>query len=347
MKKNSSYYFMTILIGASIAICSISTSCKKTPPPARTDTIVPPPPPPVIDTISYVRRIEETFLQSNPTINRRTRDYSFYYDSQKRVVRVGIKNYGTVLYDSLTTIFSYNGSSQKPSSVILANVNYSGIAGPAYYDTLYLTYDGSGKLIKDSTNELFYNFPSGLYSRTPLFRIYSYPIGLTKTDWYWVRTQGGNPVLARTDTIGTDSTKIINLKTVFFSLNPAVFNYAQGEVFIASGIVNPLSKLNISGMPFGYIYSSTKNEILGNSNHYIITGTNILAYYLDFISPRLPVQFLLSPRNSNGVILGSQGQFFSTEITPWTLRPKYPELLKVAATTSLPGDKFQYQYYYY
>lgn len=346
MKKGFSGFTIILCFVTGIIFCSINTSCKKTIFSTSTDT-PPPPPPPPIDTISYVKKIEETFLQSNPAINRRTRDYNFYFDAQKRVVRVGIKNYGPVLYDSLTTIFSYNGTSQKPYSAILANVTNSSISGPAYYDTLYFTYDGSGKLIKDSTNELFYNFPSGLYTRTPLIRIYSYPGGLCKADWYWVRTQGGSPVLARTDTIGTDSTKITNLKTVFFSLNPAVFNYALGEAFIASAIVNPLSKLNISGMPFSYMYSSTKNEILGNSNHYIISGTNILAYYLDFMSPKLPSQFHLTPRNSNDVMLGSQSQFFSTEITPWTLRTKYPELMKVSATTSLPGDKFQYQYYYY
>lgn len=347
MKTFISWRTIAIFFVIGIAFCSINISCKKTTSPARTDTITPPPPPPPTDTISYVKKIEETYLQSNPTINRRTRDYNFYYDGQKRVTKVGIKNFGSVLYDSLTTVFSYNGNNQKPTSVILANVTNSGFSGPAYYDTLYFTYDASGKLTKDSTNELYYNFPSGIYSRTPLIRIYSYPGNLAKVDWYWVKVQGSNPVLSRTDTVATDSTKIINLKTVFFLAPPNVFEYAKGEVFTPSAFVNPLSKLNISGMPFAYIYTSTKNEILGNSNHYIITGTNILAYYLDFISPKLPNDFFLTPRNSNDVMLGNQSQFFSTEITPWALRPKYPELMKVAATTSYPGDKFQYQYYYY
>lgn len=337
----------TIIIFFVIAFCSINTSCKKTTPPATRDTTPPPPPPPPTDTTSYVKKIEETFFQSNPTINSRTRDYNFYYDGQKRVTRVGIKNYGPVLYDSLTTTFSYTVNNQKPSSVILANVTNSGMSGPAYYDTLYFTYDVSGKLIKDSTNELYYNFPLGNFTKTPIVRLYSYPANLIKVDWYWVRSQGSSPSLSRTDTVATDNTKIINLKTVFFLAPPNVFQYAKVEAFIASAIVNPLSKLNISGMPFSYIYSSTKNEILGNSNHYIISGTNILAYYLDFLSPLLPTQFFLTPYNSNGMLIGPQSQFFTTEITPWTLRPKYPELMKVAATTSLPGNKFQYQYYYY
>lgn len=342
-----------LLLVAIFLICTIGilttsiSGCKKSNIVVTNDTIINPPPLP-IDTILYVKKIEETFLQNNPSIISRTRDYNFYYDTQKRLIKVGIKNYGAVLYDSLTTSFSYIGNNKKPSVVIMADASGSSIGGPAYYDTTYFTYGANETLLKDSTNERTYNFATSSYYRTPLYRLYSYPNNsILKVDWYWYGNGNTTTRLWRTDTLSADASKITNLKTVFFYDIPNYYRYALGEVFIPSTYINPLSKLNISGTNFSYIYANTKNEILGNSNHYLITGTNILAYYLDFISPYLPTQFYLSPYSSNGVLVGSQGQFFSTEISPLLTRPKYPELLKVEASTSFPGDKFQYRYFYY
>src|SRR6187551_296267 len=105
----------------------ITSGCKKKDAPAPVPVPIPPP---VIDTIQYIKRLEQDFVTSNPPVTRRSRAYTFYYDNNKRVTKVGIKNYDQVLFDTATCLLFYTGSNQKPDMIITPNARMSGFSTP-------------------------------------------------------------------------------------------------------------------------------------------------------------------------------------------------------------------------
>jgi hypothetical protein len=338
---------LTLLI---LSILSISPACHKPPPPKpdppitdtvpKTDTT-----PPKKDTIQYVIRIEEDFLQSNPTIDRRNRDYSFYYDNDKRVTAVGIKNYDNVLYDTATCWLFYTGSAPKPRMIITPNFSVSSPGGTLYYDTTWFTYDNSNRILSDSGIE----HANGLYPAitvNPLKRTWSYPDD-TKTliTWYGVPAPGSPLQIIRKDSINAAAGEISNMRTQFYYGNGTRGNYASTESFLYSTYINPLSKLNISGTIFSLIYSPVKLEILGNSDHKAVSNTNILPYYLDFYSTQMPSGFYLGGFTSGDFLIGSTYDQFDIQITPGIKRPEYPSQISVGARTAL-DDRFIYRFYY-
>ncbi|RYY91413.1 MAG: hypothetical protein EOO11_22740 [Chitinophagaceae bacterium] len=107
--------FCSLLLAAPTAtllFAACSRPDQVPPPPTPVDTTVlppPPPPPPPADSNLYVSRVEEDYQQSNPNILRRNKDYSFYYDSSRRVTAVGIRNYSPVGLDTATCRCKRNG----------------------------------------------------------------------------------------------------------------------------------------------------------------------------------------------------------------------------------------------
>ncbi len=108
----------------------------------------------------------------------------------------------------------------------------------------------------------------------------------------------------RRDTIRTDAAGRPELIKALYTSGGS---YALAEGFNFSQVVNPLSKLNISGTPFSLIYTDVKNELLGNSYHPLVYNSNGFAFYLDFLSPFIPNLFYLSGYNSTHQILGKAG----------------------------------------
>lgn len=349
MRKLVAVFPIFLVIISFVFFSQTGTGCKKDAE-NKIDSVTPPPPPPVPDTITYVKKIEETFQQGNPNQQSRTRDYSFYYDNLKRLTRVGIKNYGPVLHDSLTTRFFYNSSSKYPYMIIMPNVNASSLSGPAYYDTTWITYGINNLVVKDSSTDWTYNHTnSSLEHRLPLVRTYTYPNTRTvKIDWS--ATVGWNSQIDvfRSDSVATGAdSMLVESRSVYYYDHNIPGSYTKAEAILPSATVNPLSKLNISGTIFSMIYSPTKEEILGSRFHWVVYTGNPLPYYLDFCSKWLPNSFFLTSYNRLGSTLGPGGIAFWTEITPWPQRSSYPQEINVYCSYSLPGNKFIYRYYYY
>jgi len=326
------------------------TSCSK-PEDNPTDTISsppPPPPPPPADTITLVRKLEviTSLYPSYVLVPNRT--FSFYYDNQKRVSSIGIKNYSSLFSDSATTRFFYTGSSLQPSLIIMADIK-SQSTGPVSYDTCWLSYSVTGKLLKDSVNERVFHYPTGSFIRKPLVRQYNYPTATTaKIDWMGSFTSTGPEGLLRRDTIAVTSSGNIDRIKAHYTQDPSygLSSYALAHGFTFSSIVNPLSKLNISGTPFSLIYTDVKNEILGNQYHPLVYNSNGFAEYIDFISPVIPSLFYIGAYNRFGQMIGSSGAAFVIDFSTWPLRPSYPAELRVSISSSLAGDRFFYRYYY-
>lgn len=260
---------------------------------------------------------------------------------------MGIKNYGSILFDTATTRLFYTGNFPKPSIIISPNTIYGRAPTPAGYDTTHFSYDVENRLVKDSVMIWgYYNTPQLI--KQPSRRLYFYPDSLTIfVHWYAVVFAGQPPALLRQDTIKTKVNKVLsNIKTQFFSTNNQPSNYALAEGFNYDTIINPLAKLNIGRMIFSYLYTPTYREILGNQNHKAVWNSNILPDYLDFFSPVLPSSFHLSGFYADGFLIGAQSDAFSIQVIPWSKRLRYPLQITVGASTALPGDRFVYKYYY-
>lgn len=322
---------------------TLNTGCTKPQEIALIDTIIIPPPPPVPqDTVSLVRKLD-VLTSLYPSYNIvPERSYSFYYDNQKRVTSIGIKIYPLFTTDTFTVQFAYSGASKVPYRGIIPYV--SGFSAPTY-DTIWFFYNPDGRLQKDSISERFY----GTNTRTPFYRLYTYPDAQTgKIDWFWPNTVVENPVLRRRDTVRVNANGLPEFIKAVYPTDPvtAVGSYAKAEGFTFSQIVNPLSKLNISGTPYSLIYTDVKDELLGNSSHPLVYNSNGFATYLDFISPQIPNLFYISGYNSYHQIIGQGGAGFPIDITPWSVRPSYPAEIRVRISTSLAGDKYIYRYNY-
>jgi len=332
----------------SLTVITLHNSCSKSdapaPVPVRTDTVVTPPPV-IKDTPSYVKRIEVSYIQSNPTTSRRQTDYTFYYDSQKRVVKVGIKNYGPVLFDTATTVLLYSGTSLKPNIIIAPNT-YRSIPGSIIYDTTWFDYDALNQIIKDSSNQQVYNSTANTYERKPLYRYYTYPTA-TKTFIRWYgHMEASRPVgFIRQDTLDhTTDSLVVKLKSqLYYEQNK--LNYASAEWFKYNSLINPLSKLNISGTVFSLIYTPVVNEVLGNSDHKAVLNSNILPFFLDFYSSKVISTFYLGGFTASDWLIAAQYDYFIIEAIPWSQRNTYPSKITVGASTAL-GDQVEYKYFY-
>jgi hypothetical protein len=341
-------FFSIIIVGAVIIT---QANCKKSPTAATsTDSTQPPPPPPppqvISDSTSYIKRLEEDFVQNNPSLTRKTRAYSFYYDASWRLTEIGIKNYGLVLFDTAVCRLFYNGNNSKPYMIITPDVYRSTLGQPVVYDTTYFFYVNN-QIARDSSMEFMYDPSISTYIKRPLRRYYTYPDS-TKTivDWFGCFSPSGPVVIKRSDTLNQQTSHgIIKLKAQFYKQS-GKDNFALADGFNYTNFVNPLSRLNISGTWYSVIYTPVHLEVLGNDNHKAVTLSNILPHYLDFYTPQLPSLFYLTGFNSTGDMLSGSGDTFTIQITPWSLRPNYPSQISVGATTAL-GDRFVYRYYYF
>jgi hypothetical protein len=321
---------------------TMNSGCTKTQEVPLVDTVIlPPPPPPPSDTITLVRKIELlSSLYPNyailPYIT-----YSFYYDNQKRLTSVGMKTYNLNVNDTFTTKFLYSGNSTKPTNIIMPDINFS--SAPAV-DTTWFFYGLDGKLQKDSTSERWLSATV----RKPLYRLHTYlNSSTTKIDWFWTNNNSITQSLKRIDTVKfNNSESLAFIKTVYpYDTVSTIGSYAKVE-FNFSQIVNPLSKLNISGTPYSLIYTDVKRELLGNSYHPLVYNSNGIAFYLDFISPYIPNMFYITGFNSLHQVIGQGGATFPIEITPWTIRSNYPSQIRVKISNSIAGDSYIYRYTY-
>jgi hypothetical protein len=342
------YRIITLAIIACfiLFISSINSGCSK-PEDTLPAGIVTPPPAPVLpgDTVSLVKKLEIlSSLYPNYAI-KPYQTYTFSYDGLKRLTSVGIKTYPTYVTDTFTTTLKYTGNNMHPDYIIQPAID---IFGPPSVDTTRFFYAADGKLQKDSCLERWY----GGSVRRPLYRLYTYPSStMAKIDWYWSATLAANASLQRQDTVRVDGAGRPNTIKSLYSLDQtgtgqAGGSYALAEGFTFSQIINPLSKLNISGTPYSLIYAGVKKELLGNIYHPLVYNSNGAAIYLDFISPYIPNIFYIWGYSSTGVGLGQGADAFPIEITPWTVRSSYPAEIRVQISTSLAGDSYIYRYKY-
>ncbi len=327
------------------------TGCTKPLEDTTIDSTITPPPssPPVQDTISLVKKLEVLTSLFPDYIPKKHRTYYFSYDNQKRLTQVGIKDYLMTVSDTFTTRFEYTGTNRLPARIIMPDFLKTSIPGQPSYDTTWFYYFADGKLKKDSSNELFYNSATFTLVRRPLYRNYFFPNVTTSiVDWFWTISALEKPTFLRRDsTILRASGEPESIKAQYVQEPAAgLGSYALAHGFRFSDVVNPLSKLNISGTPFSLIYNNVKNELLGNYAHPLVHRGNGFADYLDFISPVLPNIFFIGGYNKFNEMVSSSAAEFSFEITPWTLRPSYPSEVKVTMSTSVAGDKYIYRYLY-
>ncbi|RYY64996.1 MAG: hypothetical protein EOO12_08170 [Chitinophagaceae bacterium] len=291
--------------------------------------------------------MEEDYQQSNPNILRRNKDYSFYYDSSRRVTAVGIRNYSPVGLDTATCRFFYDGSARRPWRIIAPNLNRS-TPGSIVYDTTEVDYGANGLPVSDRSNQMIAFNGSGTPVRVLVTRTYTYDAGGGRVYVYWknASVSGGADQWLRSDTLqAAPGGGIGTLKSALAQGSFGSGDYALVEGVQYSAFVNPLSVLNISGMPFAPIYTPVTKEVLGNSWHKAAWNSNILPYYLDFLSPRVPNHFFLGGYTSGGWLIAAASDYFDLQVTPTANRPYWPSALSVGASSAL-GDRFSYRFYY-
>jgi hypothetical protein len=349
MKKNTPAPYIILSLSFLLFLATtFNTSCSKSDRVPETDTVITPPidTPVIKNTPSYVKRIEVDYIQSNPTVTRRQTDYTFYYDTQYRVIKVGIKNYSSIAFDTATTLLSYIGNALKPNQIIAPNIQNSS-SGSVSYDTTYFTYDAFKRIIGDSTTQLTFNQASKSYIRNPAYRIYTYPTDTkTYTKWF-AHVDASDPIaLVREDTLDhTIDSQITNLKAQMYYTAQYKLNYALAPYFKYSNFVNPLSNLNISGTIVSLIYTGTGSEVLGNRYHKAVNNSNILPFYLDFYSSKIPVMLSIGGFTSNDFLIAAHYDSFMIEAIPWSQKGTYPSKITVGASSSLE-DVVVYRYYY-
>jgi hypothetical protein len=209
----------TILLILAVAVTTLIFSCQKevTAPDIITRTTN------NVDSF-YIDKIVESD-SANATIA----DTSYYsYDNAKRVVSI-IKYYkqgiiGVAPFDK--TVYTYNGADTIPAKVEFYSSYTSGTNAVDTFTT-YLSFDGSGKRIKDS---LLYHSQSNL-PYTVLIT-YSYA---SNNIFRNVQPIGGSLVTGGNDTVTIDAAGNIIQYNGFANV-PATFQYATN--------INPLSRLS-------------------------------------------------------------------------------------------------------
>lgn len=342
------YFSKKILLILIIFIFIIGDGCKKTNTPPidfpTTDTIAIIPVVPV-DTISYIEKLEEDYY-SGQGITRRNRDFTFYYDNKNRLTHVGIKNYDQLYFDSATSLLFYSGASAGPYMIISPDYPLSGYGQAISYDTTYFTYNSNDQLISDSSMDNIYNFETYSYVKRPSKRLYTYvDSARTVINWYGVKSLDGPVEITRIDTLDQTNNQLSKLKSFYPNAIYTLSSYTLTEPGKFTNYTNPLSKLNISGSTFLLIYKTNTTEIFGNE-YYSGFDMNVIPYYIDFYSIRIPSSFYIGYFNANGNMVPSQGVNYYIEVTPWKKRESYPSQISVIASTSYPGDRFIYSYYY-
>jgi hypothetical protein len=330
-------------------IC-MHTGCHKpppiqpSPPPAdtvaRVDTNTTKPPP--VDTIHYVASLEEW------GIYQLNRQFTFTFDSSKRLVSVLINNYNNVNYDSGTCRLFYNGNSSKPYMIITPNGAVSKPTGPFYYDTTWFVYNSAGQIARDSSFQHAYNYNTVIIEE-PVKRIYQYSDTVTTIRWYGLADPDSAENIIREDTIQTlrgQPGQLQNIKTQFFSTGAAPENYGLTQQFTYTNYINPFSRLNIGGTIFSLIYTPATQEILGNSSTKAVWNSNIIPYYIDFFSSTIPANFYSGGFYGNGFLIAAGFDDFTLQITPDTKYPSLPGQIVVNASSALSGDQLIYKFHY-
>ena len=297
-------------------------------------------PTPTGDTISLIRKLEEVYQTSSSTSAIKT--LSFYYDSQKRITALGIKNYQTN-FDTGTVRLFYSGNNGKPYMVITPNAMISQWgSGTMAYDTTYFFYNVSSQIIKDSSYGI--QKAGGNTWRRLLTRLYNYVGNTSLTIQTHQKLYNSNTLtLTRSDTVSYNpDTTFERIKVSYPRSNSTADAILKG--FTYTNIINPLAIINISGLHYSWVNAPNDLEILGNSNYKTVSNTNILPRYIDFASPRLPARFFNSHYNSIGGFIN--GDEFNITIVPWGKRISYPQSITVTGSSSYPGDKFIYNYSY-
>lgn len=342
--------YLCITLLSTITLCAF-TSCTKnevvrrvtTDPEEEDTTIITPPPP---DSMVRASRLEIYYKQSNPANTYRYMDYTFYFDSSNRVAKVGVKNYMELFFDSATCILEYKGKSTKPYMIVAPNKYVSSLERPVRYDTTYFEYDAYKRILKDSCNQLVYKPGSIEFTERRMVRYYYYPAATqTIVNWYTYTPDNAEKLMRQDSLQFAADGQLSELKTTFNSLNITSGNYAHGEGFTFSNFINPLSELNISGTLFSIVGTPVEVEVLGNEFHKAVHNSNILPYYMDFYSPKIPSHFYLGGFDANGWLISSQYDAFDIQIIPSAALENYPAQISVGASTAL-DDRVVYKYYY-
>lgn len=290
------------------------------------------------DNIRFIKKLEEYYHQGNPSVTSRIRTYTFSFDNLNRLVSVGLRNYMSIGFDTATCSLFYQGNSPKPYKIITP---VTSTINPVKYDTVYFTYNGSNQLVLDSSYQTTELSPT---QRVPVKRVYDLSnLSVTKIEWFRPFTLNGSPELWRSDVINNQT---IGMTTQFYSPGNSRGNYSKTETFTYSTYRNPLGELNISGTIFSLIYHPTNYEILGNSFHKAVYNSNILPYYLDFFSQKIPTSFYLGGFTASDFLIGAQYDHFTIAITALPGSTIYPTKIEVKGSTSYPDDSFIYLYSY-
>lgn len=310
-----------------------------------TDTVVVTPPTPV-DTVSYIKKIEAFYSSGQGWIHKSS-DITFYYDSVNRLTQVGFKNYGEVLFDTATSDFYYSGNSTKPYMIISPSTQ-NDYGMPVFYDTTYFQYNSKNQLVSDSSMDDLWDFATYTFKKRPAKRVYTYVDSTIATiTWYGVQSLDGPVEILKIDSL--DQFNYQHRRNLRSLYHPNVSNmsyYISTVIQKYSSYINPLAKLNISGTTFSLIYKANSAEIFGNDLYKVGFNINMIPHYIDFYSDRLPSSFYVgSYNNVPGSSPGGIVTYF-INVKPWEKRESYPSEITVMATTSYPGDKMVYKYYY-
>jgi|GEM_PF-5515139 len=305
------------------------------------DTIVPPPPPPPPPPpVPVISRVD-LYMSDNSFMG----SWRFTYDAQKRVIQIADNASQGVTSDTVFYIFSYSGTNTKPSSMRIRQVNGMFPSG-APEDTLFYTYDAANNLISDRMLRVEQHNP--VFRRLRV-RNYVYNGNQTIVDWYSINNGESQLSLYRTDTLiksnGNISKWSVRVPQAHLLGNGGIGGFLvqiSNPSFMS--VRNPLSTLNITGLPFMWFRKRGEVEIMGNDTYTAYWNSSLFPRCFDLTSDYLPQGVVMSNYMLDGTFMTTN--FLSLGISGQIVN-EYPTVYKVAPTSGgVMGYGQEYRFVY-
>lgn len=328
------------LLLSSFFIIDLFFSCKKASALTAPDDSTP-----SLSISPILKKMEEDLIQGNGYSHRRYRDFSYYYDANRRLTEIGIKRYGldAASTDTNTCFIKYKNDNTKPYMIIAPCLSGCGDKS----DTTYYYYDNVNRLAKDSGG-ISYSNQRGQPIKSPIVRTYSYPDKQTiLVHWEGpVYPEGPIGVLRNDTLVKNDNGQINILKSQYYHtgyysiLKDVLFDFNYSDVN------NPLAELNISGTSFNLVYSRNLEDNVGMTTHPIAMASNVVPYYIDYFSPKIPTGFFFNSYQHDDLVL-NQLYRYKIQVKTSEKYPNYPSQITVGIPTANLGlDTNIYRYYY-
>jgi hypothetical protein len=300
---------LSLFFGTNVSL----VSCNKpnndtavTPPPPP----LPPPPPPVVNRVDVYRQGTPTGYAGS---------WVFTYDNLKRVTRIADNFSMGVLNDTVYYFFEYDGNNTKPSRMRSHQINNPLTPGNPLKDTVFFTYDVSGRLLSDQQLRAEEIASSTSYVRRPRIRNYSYNGNQVIVNWSSIGNGETQLKIYRTDSLTITDGNI----TEWIGRVPHAHLLGNGghggfRVRAANSMAllakNPLATLNIGTTPFLWLTKRAEIEIMGNWTYTAYWNSTVLPDIFDFTSANIMGSVNMQNYYPDGTYLGLNSFSITTPV---------------------------------